>query len=266
MRELKHNDTIRPWPHNNMARPQDDRAPRRSKFVAGGFIALLAALFVMALFQAPQITWMVGLVSSAHHAGRCDRSRFSSVGPRPNKIKLDGHSISGPGMSPPTPTVIEVARGRPAPFTSPRRHPAGRQTDDQVGTSLRRVRPESLARQPHPRLPARRHPGAHGRRRDPRGDRQPDHLRQGDRRLGRLRRAVLGADRGRLPDRGRLLGAGRRRHHRRAGRPAPGVRRQRRHRRLRLGGGGRRAGPRHPGHDGRRPRAARADRPSPTCS
>ena len=53
MRELKHHDTIRPWPHNNMVRPQDDRVPRRSKFVAGGFIALLAALFVVALFQAP---------------------------------------------------------------------------------------------------------------------------------------------------------------------------------------------------------------------
>jgi hypothetical protein len=64
MRELKHHDTIRPWPHNNMVRPQDDRAPRRSKFVAGGFIALLAALFVMALFQAPQIAWMVGLVAA----------------------------------------------------------------------------------------------------------------------------------------------------------------------------------------------------------
>ena len=37
----------------------------------------------------------------------------------------------------------------------------------------------------------------HGRRRDPRGDRQPDHLRQGHRRLRRLRRAVRGADRGR---------------------------------------------------------------------
>jgi predicted lipid-binding transport protein (Tim44 family) len=64
MRELQHNDTIRPWRHNNMARPQDYRAPRRSKFVAGGFIALLAALFVMALFQAPQITWMVGLAAA----------------------------------------------------------------------------------------------------------------------------------------------------------------------------------------------------------
>jgi len=64
MRELKHNDTIRPWRHNNMARPQDDRAPRRSKFVAGGFIALLAALLVVALFQAPQIAWMVGLVAA----------------------------------------------------------------------------------------------------------------------------------------------------------------------------------------------------------
>jgi len=64
MRELKHNDTIRRWPHNNMVRPRDDRAPRRSKLAAGGFIALLAALFVMALFQAPQIAWMVGLAAA----------------------------------------------------------------------------------------------------------------------------------------------------------------------------------------------------------
>ena len=64
MRELKHHDTIRPWPHNNMARPQDDRAPRRSKLAAGGALALvLAALFVIALFQAPQIAWMVGLAA-----------------------------------------------------------------------------------------------------------------------------------------------------------------------------------------------------------
>ena len=96
MRELKHHDTIRRWPHNNMARPQDDRAPRRSKLAAGGFLALLAALFVISLFQAPQIAWMVGLAAAAHHAGRCDRFRFSSVGPRPNQIELDGHSRSGP--------------------------------------------------------------------------------------------------------------------------------------------------------------------------
>jgi hypothetical protein len=65
MRELKHNDTIRPWPHNNMARPRDNRAPRRSKLAAGGALALvLAALLVMSLFQAPQIAWMVGLAAA----------------------------------------------------------------------------------------------------------------------------------------------------------------------------------------------------------
>lgn len=64
MRELRHHDTIRRWLHNNMVRPRDDRAPRPSKFVAGGFIALLAALLVMALFQAPQIVWMVGLAAA----------------------------------------------------------------------------------------------------------------------------------------------------------------------------------------------------------
>ena len=64
MRELEHNDTIRPWRHNNMVRPQDDRAPRRSKLAAGGALALvLAALFIMALFQAPQIAWTVGLAA-----------------------------------------------------------------------------------------------------------------------------------------------------------------------------------------------------------
>jgi len=63
MRELKHSDTIRRWPHNNMARPRDDRAPRRSKLATSGALALvLAALLVM--FQAPQIAWMVGLAAA----------------------------------------------------------------------------------------------------------------------------------------------------------------------------------------------------------
>jgi len=69
MRELKHHDTVRPWPHNNMVRPKDDRAPRRSKLAAGGALALVfaalfvAALFVMVLFQAPQIAWTFGLAA-----------------------------------------------------------------------------------------------------------------------------------------------------------------------------------------------------------
>ena len=44
-------------------------------------------------------------------------------------------------------------------------------------------------------LPARRHPGPHGRRGHPRRHREPDDLRQGHRGLGRLRRTVRLADR-----------------------------------------------------------------------
>jgi uncharacterized membrane protein len=64
MRERKHNDTNRTWQHNNTARQQDDPAPRRSKLARGEVAALLlAALFVISLFLAPQITWVVGLVA-----------------------------------------------------------------------------------------------------------------------------------------------------------------------------------------------------------
>ena len=64
MRERKHNDTSRTWQHNNTARQQDDPAPRRSKLAGGEAAALLlTALFVISLFLAPQITWMVGLAA-----------------------------------------------------------------------------------------------------------------------------------------------------------------------------------------------------------
>jgi protein-S-isoprenylcysteine O-methyltransferase Ste14 len=64
MLERKHIDTNRTWRHNNTARQQDDPAPRRSNLARGEIAAvLLAALFVISLFLAPQITWAVGLVA-----------------------------------------------------------------------------------------------------------------------------------------------------------------------------------------------------------
>lgn len=50
---------------DNTAREQDDAAPRRSRFAAGGVSALvLAALFVTLLFLAPQAAWTVPLVAA----------------------------------------------------------------------------------------------------------------------------------------------------------------------------------------------------------
>jgi uncharacterized membrane protein len=64
MLERKQIDTNRTWRHNNTARQQDDPAPRRSNLARGEIAAmLLAALFVISLFLAPQTTWAVGLVA-----------------------------------------------------------------------------------------------------------------------------------------------------------------------------------------------------------
>lgn len=51
--------------NNIMARQQDDTAPRRPRLAAGGVLALvLAALFVMLLFLAPQAAWTVPLTAA----------------------------------------------------------------------------------------------------------------------------------------------------------------------------------------------------------
>ena len=50
---------------DNTARQQDDAAPRRSRLAAGGVLTLvLAALFVMLLFLAPQAAWTVPLAAA----------------------------------------------------------------------------------------------------------------------------------------------------------------------------------------------------------
>ena len=101
------------------------------------------------------------------------------------------------------------------------------------------------------------------RRRHPRPDVEPDDLPEGDRRLGRLRRAVPRARRRRRPDHRRLLGAGAARHRRRLRRVRPGVRRRAT---AATASSASRSTPAlahdSAGHRGGRPRPARAHRPA----
>ena len=122
--------------------------------------------------------------------------------------------------------------------------------------------PEPVARQPAPGLARGRDAGRPGRPGHPGGHLQPDHLRQGHRGPGHLRRAVPVPDRrptsvedaywdlviDDIDDALAIL------------RPVYDA--SRRRRRLRLGGGGAGPGPRHRGHHRRGPRPPRAHRPA----
>ena len=114
-----------------------------------------------------------------------------------------------------------------------------------------------MARQPAPRLPARRAAGGAGGPGHPGRDVQPDDLRQGHRRRQRLRRTVRRPP-GHAHGRGRLLGARRHRHPCRLGGAAARARRLGWPRRLHLARGVPRAGPRHGRHHPRCPSLPRA--------
>ena len=153
---------------------------------------------------------------------------------------------------------------RPGPIAAHAPPDPERTTDDHPPRPLRPPGPEPVARQPPARLAPGRHAGRPRRPGHPRGDLQPDHLRQGHQRPGHLRRAVRLAHRHHL-GRGRLLGPGGRRHPGRAGHPPARLRRLGRGRRLRVGRGGAVPGPRHRGHHRRRPRTCTSGSTGPTC-
>ena len=117
-----------------------------------------------------------------------------------------------------------------------------------------------MARQPAARLDHGRRARPVGRARRARHHVQPDHLPEGDLVVRRVRRPVPRAHEGWAARRCRLLDDGDRRHRARPPHPATGPRRERGGRRLRLGRGGARAGPRLRRDGGLGARPARSHR------
>ena len=119
----------------------------------------------------------------------CGHALFAASGPpvltgegtrRKNAVmRWHQHSVSVP---------LRAQRRPAARRSPPLRH--RRTIDDETQRTLRRARPEPLAGQPHPAVPARRHDGGSRRPRRAGGDRQPHDRRQGHRVLRRLRPAV----------------------------------------------------------------------------
>ena len=190
-----------------------NQGPAAAKSMLGSADALRAAALlllrpvrpqhgVLRASRPPGTRWWSG---ATRPLARSSPSGSRTAGRRRHERQRLGRHRAYPGPHP------QRAAGRPG---EPRRSrsPPGPGDRRGGGTTLRpagdkehpmtklhqlydRARPEPVARQPHPRLPARRHARPAGRRRDPRGDRQPDDLRQGHRGLRRLRRAVRGAHR-----------------------------------------------------------------------